>query len=742
MALKFTRVFSLSFLLALSPTNSIALSGVESHRQMVSLLAEVHSQTLAMNPYQGKASLELLKKERARLSETDPAKKRIDLLFHTAVAELLLGQEHQAIDHFTQAAELLATQRSVPSQVINEIQFRLGLAWLRLGETQNCVLDHRSDSCIMPIQGNGIHTIEEGSRQAISHFQNVVENTSQEATLHWNARWLLNIAHMTLGQYPQDVPPAWVIPPDIFIPEATMPHFTNIAPSLGLDTFSLSGGAVADDFDNDGYLDLFVSTSDLSGPLRFFRNGGNGTFVERTTAANLQGLVGGLNLVQADYDNDGYLDLLVLRGAWFGENGQHPNSLLHNQGDGTFLDRTFAASLGRDHYPTQTAAWADYDNDGDLDLYIGNESTDTFVAPCQLFQNQGDGTFKDTAQEAGVTNYGFAKAAVWGDYDGDRWPDLYVSNLGQPNRLYHNQGDGTFKDMAPQLGVVGPKASFPAWFWDFDNDGGLDLFVGAYDASAADIAASYMQGPFQTEAARLYRNNGSSGFEDLAKEYNLIKPSKPMGANFGDIDADGFLDFYLGTGDTDYSEIMPNLLYLSLAGQRFADLTFASGLGHLQKGHAVVFADLDHDGDLDLFEQMGGAYLGDAYADVLYENPGFDHHWLAIEVIGTRSNRSGIGVRLQIDIAVKNQTHSIYRWVGSGGSFGGNPLRQFIGLGLADKVTRLVVYWPTSDRQQIFAEIPINAIIQVTEGKESFERLTRPSFKFDLSDQSHNSHNH
>ena len=123
-----------------------------------------------------------------------------------------------------------------------------------------------------------------------------------------------------------------------------------------------------------------------------------------------------------------------------------------------------------------------------------------------------------------------------------------------------------------------------------------------------------------------------------------------MGANFGDVDGDGFLDFYLGTGDTDYAELMPNVLYWNQAGQGFADVTFASGLGHLQKGHGVVFADLDHDGDLDLFEQMGGAYRGDGFADVLYENPGFGHGWLAVEVVGVESNRSGIGTRLRVDV--------------------------------------------------------------------------------------------
>ncbi len=723
-------VLPLLLLFAISASHAASLSQEESHQKMVALLAEVRAQNLDENPYQGEGQLRQLEDQLQALPDAAPVQDRISLHFRLGIAELFLGRERRALDHLAATEKMLAGQHSVPAQVVNEIHFRLGLAWLRLGETQNCVLNPNADHCILPIRPGGFHTLPEGSRQAIPYFQAVVDNTAAEERLRLSARWLLNIAYMTLGQYPEEVPPAHRIPPEAFESQAAFPRWVNVAPALGLDTFSLSGGAVADDFDGDGYLDFFVSTSDLAGQLRFFRNGGDGTFADRTEAANLNGLLGGLNLVQADYDNDGPLDLLVLRGAWFGEHGQHPNSLLRNTGDGTFSDATFAAGLGQDHYPTQTAAWADYDLDGDLDLYIGNETTDTFVAPGQLFQNQGDGTFADVAPAAGVDQYAHAKAVVWGDYDGDRWPDLYVSNLGQPNRLFHNQGDGTFADVAPTLGVVSPRASFPTWFWDFDNDGHLDLFVAAYATTIADIAAAHLGHSVSVEQARLYRGDGQGGFADVSQDRHLAQPTKPMGANFGDVDHDGFLDFYLGTGDTDYAELMPNVLYWNQGGQRFVDVTFASGLGHLQKGHGVVFADVDHDGDVDIFEQMGGAYRGDGFADVLYENPGFGHGWLAVEVVGVESNRSGIGTQLRVDVVDGSQRRSLYRWVGSGGSFGGNPLRQYVGLGSAERVAQLVVFWPKSGREQVFAEVPVNAIIRVTEGREQLEILALPSFEF------------
>ena len=355
-------------------------------------------------------------------------------------------------------------------------------------------------------------------------------------------------------------------------------------------------------------------------------------------------------MLQADYDNDGDVDVLVLRGAWLSRSGLHPNSLLRNNGDGTFTDVTFDSGLGEEHFPTQTASWADYDNDGDLDLYIGNETYDGVTAPCQLFRNDGDGTFTDVAREAGVENLRFAKAVIWGDYDADTFTDLYVSNLKGANRLYHNNGDGTFTDVATELGVDGPVDSFPAWFWDFDNDGALDLFVSAYVASIGHLAAAYLGQPLDIEMARLYRGDGQGGFEDVALEQNLRRPNAPMGSNFGDLDNDGYLDFYLGTGYPDYQDVMPNVMFRNRSGESFADVTTAGGFAHLQKGHAIAFADLDHDGDQDVFEQMGGALPGDGFHDVLYENPGFGNQWIGVKLIGRQSNRSAQGARLRFDI--------------------------------------------------------------------------------------------
>ncbi|PSQ81222.1 MAG: hypothetical protein BRD40_03570, partial [Bacteroidetes bacterium QS_1_65_9] len=228
-------------------------------------------------------------------------------------------------------------------------------------------------------------------------------------------------------------------------------------------------------------------------------NDGDGGFVDRTEEAGLTGLVGGLNTVHADYNNDGYEDVFVLRGAWLGEQGRRPNSLLRNNGDGTFTDVTYQADLDAYH-PTQTAAWADVNGDGHIDLFVGNESSakvDPFSGdtasttvsphPSALYLNQGDETFDEVASSAGLDVRAYVKGSAWGDVNNDGRPDLYVSVLGGPNRLFVNQGlddeEGgpTFEERAKEAGVQAPLFSFPVWFWDYNNDGHQDLFVSGFD---------------------------------------------------------------------------------------------------------------------------------------------------------------------------------------------------------------------------------------------------------------------
>ena len=736
-----------------SRTTSEAVPGAPpaGHQRMLALLQEVADDTPDTHPYIGDRQAREFRERLSALPATAPAANRWRLMIQLAEEELRLGNEAEAIRLFTDALDLVPETEENRAG-INFNNYRLGVAYLRLAETQNCALHPNAEACILPLRGRGIHSQQTPSRQAIAAFTEVLENTEEPlsgglaadaSTRNWNvgapsrpalndasrqylaARWLLNIAYMTVDGYPDEIPEPYRLPPETFQSAETMPRFANVAPALGLDTFDLCGGAIADDFDNDGYLDIVVSTWDTRGQLRLFRNNQDGSFTERTAEAGLLGFYGGLNIIQADYDNDGNLDLLVLRGAWLGADGRHPNSLLRNNGDGTFIDVTFDAGLGETHYPSQTAAWGDYDNDGDLDLYVGNESSRALVAPSQLFRNNGDGTFTDVAEAAAVMNHRYAKAVVWGDYNADGLPDLYVSNFGGRNRLYRNTNRDIFIDDAQRAGVAGPTGSFPAWFWDVDNDGALDLYVSAYSTGIEHLAASALGRSVNAEGSRLYRGTDGGGFEEVSGRFGLTEPTAAMGSNFGDLDNDGYPDFYLGTGYPPYHSLMPNVMYRNRDGQGFSNVTYAGGFGHLQKGHGVVFADLDNDGDQDVFEQMGGPFPGDGFGNALYENPGFGNHWITIKLEGVRSNRSAIGARIRAVVVDEEGggRRSIYRHVNSGGSFGGNPLRQTIGLGQASRLERLEIFWPTTGVTQTFADLPLDRVLHIVEGEESYSTL-------------------
>jgi hypothetical protein len=682
---------------------------------MLTMLEEIRGPRPYERAFMGEGTIEQAEADLAKLSSTGAPMQRFQLHWWLTKRHLFFGNNQEALDHIQAAYELLPKVRYVlPEDPWEATVLQLALTHLRIGETANCVHCRTGESCVFPISEAGRHADPDGSLAAIKWLKVLLERNSE----HLTARWLLNVACMTIGQYPDQVPSQFLIPAAAFQSEEAFPGFPNIAADLGLDTVSLAGGAIVDDFDGDGFMDIVVSSWGIGDQIRFFKNNGNGSFTDQTQQANLTGLYDGLNMIHADYDNDGDLDILVLRGAWMSALGQIPNSLLRNDGHARFEDVTFESGLGDVHYPTQTADWADYDNDGDLDLYIGNE-----MYPSQLFNNDGKGSFTDVAADAGVQNGRLAKGVSWGDFDNDRLPDLYVSNLNGPNRLYHNQGDGKFVDVAVQKGVSEPNVSFPTWFWDFNNDGCLDLFVCSYPNGPDLIAADYLKLPHSAEPDCLYQGDGRGGFRNVTTEQNLRRVTQPMGSNFGDLDNDGFPDMYLGTGYPGYEGLMPNLLFHNRRGTGFSDVTSAAAVGHLQKGHGVVFADIDHDGDQDIFIEMGGAYFGDGFSNGLFQNPGFENNWISITLEGVRSNRCAIGARIKATVVEDGQVRSIYKHVNSGGSFGSNPLRQHIGLGTADHIQTLEIFWPATNQTQVFENVPANQLIRITEDQQQFTEL-------------------
>jgi len=703
---------------------------------MLALLEEIRATASEDGDYVGTRELERLRAEAPATGEPfDRLRRRMRL----AELELRAGHAEASVAAWTLARELLADLPRPQPRLELSVLYGLALAHMRAGEDANCVARHGRGSCILPIRGDGVHVDQAGSRAAMALFREILARVDEGDPMHLCTEWLLSLAAMTVGEAPPVPSDGGGFLPTLLDPRVEFPHFEDVARRVGLATFDLSGGALVEDFDGDGLPDVVTSTWDPAGGLRFLRNDGRGGFEDQSETAGLAGMLGGLNLVQADYDGDGDVDLLVLRGAWLGERGRIPNSLLANDGSGRFTDVTLEAGLGEARAPTQAAAFGDYDLDGDLDLYVGNESTTQTLFPSQLFRNEGNGTFLDVAAEAGVTNMRFAKGVAWGDYDGDALPDLYVSNLRGWNRLFRNQGDGTFRDVAPELDVLGPFDSFSAWFWDFDNDGRLDLYVSSYPQGSVGAAhdslrlfptlASMLGRPSGTQPAALYRGEGK-GFRDVAREVGLTTVALTMGANFGDLDNDGFLDFYLGTGYPSFDGLVPNLMYWNRGGRTFSDVTAAGGFGHLQKGHAVVFADLDGDGDQDVLEQLGGAYPGDAFADVLFENPGKGGHWLGVELEGVRSNRKGVGVVLSAEVVEGGVPRRIHRIAGATGSFGGNPLSVHVGLGSATTVRRLDLFWPASGLRQTFRDLAADGAVRITEGVDEVERIARRATPF------------
>ena len=612
------------------------------------------------------------------------------------------------------------------------------ICFLRLGEQENCLANHHQHSCLFPVSGGGIHQHPRGSEGAIEKL-NLWLELDPDAR---DAQWLLNIAYMTLGRYPDGVPSEFRISPETFDSDYALPRFEDKAKELGVGHVGLSGGSIMEDFDNDGLLDLMCSGIGLREPLKLFRNRGSFGFEDVSTSAGLDGLFGGLNLVQADYNNDGFVDVMVLRGAWFGSQGKHPNSLLKNNGDGTFSDVTEEAGLLSFH-PTQTAVWFDFNSDGFLDVFIGNETFQIERHPCELFRNNGDGTFTECARENGLEHYGMVKGVAAGDFDNDGRPDLFLSQGAQENVLYRNEGPSeqgdpsevswNFADVSVKSGVTEPIWSFPTWFWDYDNDGWLDLFVADYRMSdSGDLLRDYLGESHEAETARLFRNRGDGTFEDVSNRAKVSRILFAMGCNYGDLDNDGYLDFYVGTGDPDLGSLMPNRMFRNDRGQQFQDVTTSGGFGHLQKGHGVSFGDIDNDGDQDIYQDMGGAYSGDVYSNVLYLNPGTDNQFIGLNLEGTRSNRMAVGARIMVEIVEDGKERQIHRTVGSGGSFGASPLRQHIGLGKAERVVRLEIRWPSGLVSDLQGPIEPNRNYRFREGDSELESVEVPQVRFQL----------
>lgn len=638
---------------------------------------------------------------------------------HYTLAELLSAQgdfENSIKEWEIVYRDALASSNSELAQHMEAV---LGVGYLHRASSDYAIHGPIDEGRIFPGHPGAMHLRPGDVEKAIEYLTKALKREPANGEL----QWLLNVAYMTQGSYPSKVPKDALIPPSVFASKENLGRFPDVAPAAGLNILGMAGGVIIDDFDNDGLLDVVTSEVDDCAPLHYFHNNGDGTFSNRTKESGLADQTGGLNIIQADYNNDGCVDILVLRGGW--EFGRR-RSLLRNNCDGTFTDVTAESGLlAGPVLPSQTAVWLDIDNDGNLDLFIGNEN-----GPGQLFRNQGDGTFVETSHRAGVDQVSYSKAVISADYDNDGYPDLFVSNYNGPDFLYHNNGNGTFTEVSQKAGLQTPWLSFAAWFFDYDNDGWPDLFVTGYYFSIEEVAHSYMGLPRKGETLKLFKNMRDGTFKDVTAETGLDRVFMPMGANFGDIDNDGFLDLYLGMGSPSYTTLMPNVLMHNQEGKRFVDITTSSGTGALAKGHGVAFADLNNDGDEDLFIVMGGPDIGDRYTSRLFENPGgHGNDWITLHLVGMRSNRSAIGARITVTVENEGRKRTISRTVGSGGSFGASPFQQHIGLGKAAHIENIEVWWPASKTKQNFTDIKPNQFLEIKEFAKAPTPLTRHSFR-------------
>ena len=702
-----------------------------SHQQMIDLLHDMYRRSnTASNPFSPEANKAYIDSLLARPGNGT----NVSLLEAKAAVALKTSQEEESVKTY----ENLIPR--VNYMDMDGIMPGVAIAYMRLGERSNCMLSHNGSSCVFPIKDGGVHLLQTGSKKAIEVYEAILTNHPNDM----ESKWLLNIAFMTLGGYPKNVPPQFLIPGLDGDTAYKVKPFIDIAADLGLDIRGRAGGVIVDDFNNDGYLDIVTSGWGLDDPMHYFQNNADGTFSDFTERSGLKGINGGLNIQQVDYNNDGNLDIFVLRGAWNTQGyGNQPSSLLRNNGDGTFTDVTIPSGLLY-FTPTQAAVWADFNKDGWLDVFVGAEDMGYGDAggrhPSALYINNHDGTFTNVAAQAHCDMLSYIKGVTSADYNNDGWPDIFLSTMNGRKCLLKNKGKPgkipDFEDVTTRAGFNDNARTFTTWFFDYNNDGWPDILMGDYSFNhslAWYAGAEGMKKPVPGAGNEyLYRNNKDGTFTNVTKEVGLDKVVYSMGGNFGDMDNDGWPDMYFGTGNPDFRSLIPNKLFKNIGGKTFADVTTSSRTGNLQKGHGVAFADFRNVGVQDIFIEMGGAYNGDAYTSSLYLNPGqSDNNWISLKLEGVKANKAAVGSRIKVTFTENGVKRSVYKDVNSGGSFGSNPLRQEIGIEQAKMIDEIEIRWAGSNTIQHLTNILPCRFLRITEGnnKPQVIHLAKLTFK-------------
>jgi enediyne biosynthesis protein E4 len=479
------------------------------------------------------------------------------------------------------------------------------------------------------------------------------------------------------------------------------------------------------DYNNDGLMDLYVVSgrhvdrlTDHSAPdgidatNHLYRNNGDGTFTDVTTQAGVAGKGFGVGITAGDFDNDGNEDLYVTN--------YNSAILYHNNGNGTFTDITAKAGVINPNFGTG-AAFLDYDRDGRLDLFVGNYlkydptnrqfySAQQYPGPLEyapetnrLFHNNGDGTFTDVSAASGISaRPGRAMGVTVGDYDGDGWPDIYVANDTMASFLYHNNRNGTFTDVAAEMGAAygqngeASTAMGPV-FGDYENKGHQDLFVS------------------DAHFHRLLRNSGKPGepFEDVTNESGIGSVSGQFvgwGDGLFDFDNDGWKDLFIVNGGLVWLIPQQSSLLRNNGDGTFTDVSLQTGSFFSTQivSRGACFADYDNDGYVDAFVvTLGGKGI------LLHNTPLAvkRNHWLTIKLVGTRSNRDGFGASLE---AIAGDMHQWVQSTSASGYLSQNDPRPHFGLGQHAVVDTLTIHWPSGTIQTLH-DIKADQVLKITE---------------------------